>query len=85
MRRTEIGRYLVIDPEICHGQMTFKGTRVPVDTVLTFLNQGYSIDQLLQSWPELDRLAIEEATRLGAQSLRVRYPVLTGVVVEAVA
>jgi len=85
MRRTEIGRYLVIDPEICHGQMIFKGTRVPVDTVLTFLDQGYSIDQLLQSWPELDRLAIEEATRLVAHSLWVRHPVLTGVVVKAVA
>ncbi|MGA9347737.1 MAG: DUF433 domain-containing protein [Anaerolineae bacterium] len=29
MRKVEIGSYLVIDPEICHGQMTFKGTRVP--------------------------------------------------------
>lgn len=51
MRKVEIGEYLVIDPEICHGQMTFKGTRVPVDTVLTFLAKGYSVDQLLRSWP----------------------------------
>jgi uncharacterized protein (DUF433 family) len=61
MRKVEIGNYLVIDPEICHGQMTFKGTRVPVDTVLTFLAKGYSVDQLLRSWPELARPALEEA------------------------
>lgn len=60
----EIGNYLVIDREICHGQMTFRGTRIPVDTVLTFLAKGYSIDQLLCSWPELQRPAIEEASRL---------------------
>lgn len=83
MRRTEIGQYLVIDPEICHGQMTFKGTRVPVDAVLALLGKGYSIDQLLQSWPELTRAAIEEAIRLAAQSLQVRYSVSTGVVAEA--
>jgi uncharacterized protein (DUF433 family) len=63
MQRVEIGNHLVIDPEICHGQMIFKGTRLPVDTVLTFLGKGYSVDQLLRSWPELTRPAIEEATK----------------------
>lgn len=62
----EIGNYLVIDREICHGQMTFRGTRIPVDTVLTFLAKGYTIDQLLHSWPELHRLAIEEAIHLAS-------------------
>jgi len=40
VQRVEIGSYLVIDPEIGHGKMTFRGTRVPVDTVLTFLAKG---------------------------------------------
>jgi len=65
----EIGNYLVIDQEICHGQMTIRGTRIPVDTVLTFLAKGYSIDQLLRSWPELQRPAIEEAIRLTVHSV----------------
>jgi len=73
MSRIEVGTHLVIDPEICHGQMTFKGTRVPVDTVLTFLAKGYSVDQLLRSWPELGREAVEEAIYLASQSLQVRY------------
>lgn len=73
MRKVEIGNYLVIDPEICHGQMTFKGTRVPADTVLTFLAKGYSVDQLLRSWPELTRPAIEEAISLASQSLQTHY------------
>jgi len=74
MPRVEIGKYLMIDPEICHGQMTFKGTRVPVDTVLTFLAKGYSMDQLLRSWPELTRPAVEEAIHLASQALQTHYP-----------
>lgn len=73
MRRTEIGNYLVIDPEICHGQMTFKGTRVPIDTVLALLAKGYSVDQLLRSYPELSRAAIEEAIHLATEALETRY------------
>ncbi|HRI56263.1 MAG TPA: DUF433 domain-containing protein [Anaerolineae bacterium] len=73
MERVDIGKYIVIDPEICHGQMTFKDTRVPVDTVLTFLAKGYSVDVLLHSWPELSRPAIEEAVSLASQSLQARY------------
>jgi hypothetical protein len=49
--KIEVGSYMVIDPEIYHGQMTFKGTRIPVDTVLTFVGKGHSVDQLLRSWP----------------------------------
>jgi uncharacterized protein (DUF433 family) len=51
--------------------MTFKGTRVPIDTVLTFLAKGYSVDQLLCSWPELHRPAVEEAIGLAGQSAGV--------------
>lgn len=74
MPRVEVGNYLVIDPEIYHGQMTFKGTRVPVETVLTFLAKGYSVDQLLRSWPELLRPAVEEAIYLASQALQAQRP-----------
>lgn len=73
MQRVEVGKYLVIDPEVCHGQMTFKGTRVPVETVLAFLAKGYAVDQLLRSWPELTRPAVEEAILLASESLQTSY------------
>ncbi len=73
MTRTEIGVYLIIDPGICHGQMTFKGTRIPVDTVLAYLGKGYSVEQILRSWPELTRPAVEEVIALAAESLQKRY------------
>jgi uncharacterized protein (DUF433 family) len=73
MGRAEVGHYLVFDSEICHGQMTFKGTRVPVDTVLAFLAKGYSVDQLLRSWPELTRPAVEDAIHLASQALQAGH------------
>lgn len=82
MVKVEIGNYLVVDSEICHGQMTFRGTRIPVDTVLTFLAKGYTIDQLLRSWPELQRSAIEEAIRLASASLQERYALTPVAVAE---
>jgi hypothetical protein len=33
-KRKELGQYIVADPEICHGQLTFKGTRILVSDVL---------------------------------------------------
>ena len=73
MKYREIGKYLVIDPEICHGQLTFKGTRIPVDTILALLAKGYAANQLLKSYPELNRLAMEEAIQLAMDALRSQY------------
>ena len=73
MEPVRIGRYLIKDPGVCHGKLTFKGTRVPVETVLNRLGKGRSIDEILKSWPELRRAAITEAIHLAAASLVERY------------
>lgn len=64
MKPLAVGEFLIVDRRICHGKLTFKGTRVPVETVLSFLAQGETIDEVLEGWPELNRAAIEEAIRL---------------------
>ena len=71
--RIEIGQYLVIDPEICHGQLTFKGTRVPVQTVLYFLSIGRSIEELRRGWPEVSTEAITEAVTMASEALQKQY------------
>lgn len=56
--------------------MTFKGTRVPVSTVLTFLSMGDSINDILRNWPELSRQAVEEAIRWAADLVQEKYPTM---------
>jgi uncharacterized protein (DUF433 family) len=70
----KIGKYLVVDPEVCHGKMTFRGTRIPVSTILTFLSMGDSIDDILRKWPRLNREAILEAFSYAASIILDQYP-----------
>jgi uncharacterized protein (DUF433 family) len=69
MKSRKFGKFLVADPRICHGRLTFKGTRVPVETVLTFLAQGDTIEQILTDWPEVKRSAVVEAIELAKTAL----------------
>jgi uncharacterized protein (DUF433 family) len=72
-KKREIGQYLVSDPEVCHGQLTFKGTRILVRSVLAYIASGKSIDWALSEWPRLEREAVEQALRLAAESLVEQY------------
>jgi uncharacterized protein (DUF433 family) len=69
MKRVRVGKFLVVDPKMCHGKLTFRGTRVPVTTVLHFLAAGKTVGEILADWPELTREAVEEAVRLAATAL----------------
>lgn len=72
-KRLEIGKHVVSDPEICHGQLTFRGTRILVETVLSYLAAGRPIEWVLTEWPRLSREAVQEAMQLAAAALVERY------------
>jgi uncharacterized protein (DUF433 family) len=69
MQPVEVGQHLVIDPRVCHGQLTFKGMRVSGETVLVYLAKGRSLEQILADWPQLQREAVVEAVHLAATAL----------------
>ena len=73
MAVVDVGEHIVIDPEIVHGRMTFRGTRVPVDLVLEYIEDGLSIDDVQKHWPPVSRAAAQEAVHLAAESLRLRF------------
>jgi uncharacterized protein (DUF433 family) len=73
MKKREVGQYLISDPEVCHGQLTFKGTRILVRSVLAYIASGKSVDWVLSEWPRLEREAVEEALRLATDALIERY------------
>lgn len=68
-----VGKHLTVDPRVCHGELTFRGTRVPVATILSYLAKGYSPAYLRKSWPEVSPEAIEEAVSLAAEQLVEHY------------
>jgi uncharacterized protein (DUF433 family) len=43
------------DPEVMGGTPVFCGTRVPVETLIEYLEGGESIDQFLEGFPSVTR------------------------------
>jgi uncharacterized protein (DUF433 family) len=43
------------DPEVMGGTPVFSGTRVPVQTLLDYLEAGESIDDFLEGFPSVSR------------------------------
>jgi uncharacterized protein (DUF433 family) len=70
---TFVGDHLVVDPRVCHGELTFRGTRVPVETILGYLVKGHSLAYLRKSWPEVSAAAIQEAVNLASHRLIEHY------------
>jgi len=51
---------IVRDPEVMHGTPVFRGTRVPVQTLFDYLENGESLDEFLEGFPTVSReLAIQ--------------------------
>jgi uncharacterized protein (DUF433 family) len=44
-----------IDPEIMSGTPVFRGTRVPVQTLIDYIEGGDTIDDFLEGFPTVSR------------------------------
>jgi uncharacterized protein (DUF433 family) len=59
---------ITIDPEICLGQPTIRGTRITVSVVLKMLASDKSITEVLEAYPELEAEDVHQAAKLGDKS-----------------
>ncbi len=59
---------IIQDPEILSGEPVFRGTRVPFQTLLDYLEAGDTLDEFLEQYPGVSReqaiAALEEAKAL---------------------
>lgn len=59
---------IVQDPDILSGEPVFRGTRVPFQTLLDYLEAGDTLDEFLEQFPGVTRenaiAALEEAKAL---------------------
>lgn len=64
-----MGRYIVTDPKICHGEPTFRGTRIMVRHVLEQVSEGMAWEAITAEWRgSITEDAIAEAVRLAGQA-----------------
>jgi uncharacterized protein (DUF433 family) len=68
-KTVEVNRYIVANPDICHGKLTFKDTRVMVWQVLEMLEAGESVEEILENYPALTKDHIKAALHVAAEKL----------------
>ena len=74
-RKMVLGRYIVADPKICHGKLTFRGTRIFGVDVLDQVADGIDWESISESWGgSVSEEAIAEAVRLAREALLTYWP-----------
>ncbi len=64
-----IGHYIVTDPAICHGQPTFRGTRIMVRQVLDMVASGLAWETIIeQCHNSVTEEALAEAVLLASKA-----------------
>lgn len=61
---------IVANPEILVGKPCVKGTRISVELILGWLANGWTFEQLLESYPSLVREDILAALAFAAEMMR---------------
>ena len=69
-----LGRYIIADPKICHGQPTFRGTRIFVADVLDQVGSGMAWETIIEEWHNsITAEAIAEAVQLATKALLAHF------------
>jgi uncharacterized protein (DUF433 family) len=55
MRAMSAEDLITIHPEILGGTPVFKGTRVPVKTLIEYLEDNYTLEEFLECFPSVSR------------------------------
>ena len=62
------------DPKICGGELTIKGTRVTVRTILASLAEGATIDEIVKDFPTVTEQAVRAIIAFAAASAEEDLP-----------
>ena len=73
MKRDELLERISIDPNICFGKPCIRGHRIWVSLILDFLASGWTFEQILESYPGIEKADILACIAYGAEMSRERY------------
>lgn len=65
--------YIVVEPDICNGKPTVKGTRITVQTVLELIAVGESFESILINYPRLSVQSIQACIQFAADMAGHEY------------
>lgn len=70
---TELLERIVTDPAICFGKPTIRGHRLWVSLILGYLAAGWTVDAVLNEYPQLEVDDVLACIAYGAQLADVRF------------
>jgi len=53
-----------VNPRKLGGKPVIKGTRIPVELVLQYVNDGATLEEILEDYPHVSRIALQEILKL---------------------
>ena len=70
MKKKQAGRFITANPKVCHGKLTFRGTRILVSDVLELVAAGMAWDAIItECHGSISRPAIAEAIRVAGRAI----------------
>jgi len=64
---------ITIDPKVLVGKPVIKGTRIAVEFLLDLLAEGWTQEQILESYPQLTVEDIRAACHYAAETLKQEH------------
>jgi uncharacterized protein (DUF433 family) len=61
---------ITVDPEILAGKPVVKGTRIAVEHIVELLANGWTIEEVLENYPQLKREDVLAALKYAAEVLK---------------
>jgi uncharacterized protein (DUF433 family) len=61
---------ITVDPEVLAGKPVIKGTRMAVEFVVELLANGWTIEEVLENYPQLKREDVIAALKYAAEVLK---------------
>jgi len=61
-----MNQWIVVDPQICGGKPTIKGTRIMVRNILGMMAGGYTVEKIISAYPELTEEMVLSALEYAA-------------------
>lgn len=66
---------ITIDDGLCNGKPTIRGMRITVQTVLEFLFNGSSADEILEQYPVLEKEDIKACQQFAIELMNKNYTI----------
>ena len=69
----DLEKIITIDPNLCNGKPTIRHKRITVQTILEFLSNGDSVQEILEQYPTLTEEDVYACLKFASNLMKHNY------------